>query len=318
MKAAIVGCGGIGKAHARAYSRLEGVSLAACVDRDAQRADALSAEFGAVALDSICRLPDDVRLVSVTTDPASHHPVAMELLGQGRHVFCEKPLGMTGQQARELSQLAADSGLALSVGFKMRYEPCFMRARRLMPRIGRVVAVSTTKTQPFQPRPSDWRPQVGAMFELSVHEFDLIGFITGLEPVRVHSAKLSRRFGWSTEDGFAAVVEYEGGVVTSLSANYTTNSSWQGRDLCMTITGERGYLRILRGDQIICHAEEYQSEAADAPGDTFVRELEGFIGAIAGGCDPPIPAAAGVQATRLVDAIRRSASAAGPVELSDV
>ena len=78
--------------------------------------------------------------------------------------------------------------------------------------IGRIHNLSTLKMQPFVPRDQrEWRPIVGAMYELSVHDFDLIHWICDIRPVAVYAAKLDRKFNWEREDGFSIIVEYGGG-----------------------------------------------------------------------------------------------------------
>lgn len=318
MKAAIIGCGGIGRAHALAYKQLAGLALAYVVDRDVTRARALADETGATPLADLADLPADVDLVSVTTDPGSHHPIALALLQRGHAVFCEKPLGMTAAEGRELLQASQAHSRPLSVGFKMRYEPCFALARELVPQVGPILQVATTKMQPFQDRGAgEWRPRVGAMIELSVHDFDLIGHITGLQPTRVTAATLSHRLGWPREDGFTALVDYQkpAGVQATLSGCYTLDSVWTGADFCLTITGERGYLRVLRGDRVILHTDTYQSFTPEPPGNTFVSELQAFADAVAQDAPPPISAAAGFTATALIEAIWQAGQRQAPVEV---
>lgn len=317
MRTAIVGCGGIGRAHAAAYRQLDGVELACVVDRDQARAAALAAEFGCEALTDLADLPGDLAVASVTTDPASHATVALALLERGCAVFCEKPLGLTVAEARQLVGTAQARGLPLSVGFKMRYEPVFALARELLPRVGPLLQIATTKTQPFgTPRPRDWRPGVGAMIELSVHDFDLVSTITGRQPRRVAAATLSRRLGWPREDGFTALVEYEDSVQATLSGCYTSEGTWLGADFSLTVTGEQGYLRVLRGDRVILHTDSYQAFEPEPPGNTFVSELRDFTDAVRSGTPPPIPAAAGFAATALIEAVWLAGTEGRAVEVA--
>jgi predicted dehydrogenase len=319
MKAAVVGCGGIGLAHARAYREIPGVELAAVVDRDPERAAAVAAQVEAAALTDLAALPADVAVVSVATDPASHAPVALALLRRGHAVFCEKPLAMNAADAQMLASAAAGFGLPLGLGFKMRYEPVFQQARELLPRVGRLLQISSTKTQPFSARGEhDWRPAVGAMNELSVHDFDLVSFLAGLEPVRVVAAQLSFRLGWEREDGFSALVEYEQGVQASLSGCYATGGKWQGRDFSLTFTGELGYLRVLRGDCLILHTDGYETVPVPAPGNTFVSELTDFCAAVAAGTPLPLSATDGLRATRLIEAIWLSGREKRAVALAEL
>jgi len=91
--------------------------------------------------------------------------------------------------------------------------------------------------------------------------------------------------------------------MSTLSGCYTRESRWLGADLSLTITGERGYLRVLRGDRIILHTDQLHVIEPEAPGNTFVLELQDFADAVAAGEPPPIPAEAGVAATALIEAI---------------
>jgi len=319
MKVAIVGCGGIGLAHARAYGQIAAVEVGYLVDRDIARAQGAAGECGGEALGDISELPDDVRIASVATAPSSHAALSEALMKRGIAVFCEKPLGMTADEARSLLCTSACESVPLSVGFKMRYEPVFARARELASELGPIVQIATTKMQPYSPRAvGEWRPSVGAMVELSVHDFDLVSFVTGLQPERVHAAQLSFRLGWEREDGFSALVQYEDGVQAALTGCYTLESTWQGADFSLSITGEKGYLRALRGDRIVLHTDRYQSIEVEAPGNTFVAELNGFVEAVRDGAEPPIPAQAGAVSTTLIEAIWVSGQERRAVELGEV
>lgn len=306
MKVAVVGCGGIGLAHARAYAELAEVGWV--VDRDAERARSVAAQVGAEPLTDLAELPAEARVVSVATDPASHVPLATALLRRGHAVFCEKPLAMTAAEAQALVELAEAAGQPLSIGFKMRYEPVFQLARDVLPEVGPLLQIATTKTQPVPRRAGPhWLSGVGAMGELSVHDFDLIGFITGLRPLTVRAAQLSFRLGWEREDAFNALVEYEEGVSAVLQGAYSQEGKWQGSDFSLTVTGERGYVRVLRGDQVIVHTDTYRSLPADPPGNCFVAELRDFIQAVDDGTPPPISARAGLLTSALLEAIWQSA-----------
>ncbi|MEN6302200.1 MAG: Gfo/Idh/MocA family oxidoreductase [Armatimonadia bacterium] len=319
MKVAIVGCGGIGRAHALAYNQIDGVEVAFVVDRDPGRAEALATEVGAEPLTDLRLLPDSVRVVSVATDPASHGRLATECLRRGFAVFCEKPLGMTAAEARGLVEQAREVGQPLSVGFKMRYEPVFAKARELVGKVGSIVQIATTKVQPFAHRGAgEWRDKVGAMFELSVHDFDLISFITGLRPMKVQAATLSHRLGWEREDGFTALVEYEGGAQGALSGCYTLEGKWLASDFCLTVTGEKGYMRVLRGDRIVMHTDTYEAVEVEAPGNTFVTELGEFVEAVQDGKEPPIEPEAGYWSTALIDGIREAGLGGKAVEISRI
>ena len=132
FKVGIVGCGGIGMAHARSWSAVDGVKVAAAVDLDPAKAKALADVCGAEPLTDIAQLPSDLDAVSVVTPPQAHYPVIKSLLERGFNVFSEKPLTTDVAQGEELVKLAEEKKCLLGVGFKMRYEPIFAEAKKLL------------------------------------------------------------------------------------------------------------------------------------------------------------------------------------------
>jgi myo-inositol 2-dehydrogenase/D-chiro-inositol 1-dehydrogenase len=305
---AIVGCGAIGRAHARGYAAIEGVRVTHVVDPDDAAAGSLAAEIdGAECLSDLDGMPESVDLVSLTTPPATHYALAGRILERGMPLFCEKPLAMTANEARELIGLARRTNTPLSVGFKMRYEPVFRRARELMDRLKDVRAVTTTKVQPYRPKPRyDWIPGVGAMFELSVHDFDLACWIGGLRPTSVY-ADLRRQRGWEREDQFFLAVDFSGGEKGMFAGMYASDASFVYRDLTMTFLAENGYMRIERPDRIVLHLEEFTVESVDpAANNAFVEELAAFTHCVAGKHPPEIEPEAGFYTTALVEAANLS------------
>lgn len=306
FKVGIVGCGGIGMAHARSWSAVDGVKVAAAVDLDPAKAKALADVCGAEPLTDIAQLPSDLDAVSVVTPPQAHYPVIKSLLERGFNVFSEKPLTTDVAQGEELVKLAEEKKRLLGVGFKMRYEPINVKAKELLPEIGDLVSIVTTKEQMFNPRPGgEWVKRTGAMYELSIHDFDLVSYITGRFPQKVLSAQLNHKRGWEKEDSFAALVSYDGGVSGLLQGMYCDNTTFCFRDFTMTFLGENGYMRVERPDRIVMHTDEYRVvEIGNAEKSAFVMELEHFRDAVLGRTENTLRASDAVRMTRLIEDIR--------------
>lgn len=307
FKAGIVGCGGIGRAHANSWNSIDGVKVEAVADLDPERAGSVAELCGAKPLTDLADLPDDLDCVSVATPPGAHYPVVKALLERGFNVFCEKPLTMNAAQGQMLEKLAEEKGKQLGVGFKMRFEPVFREAKKLVPEIGTLVSVVTTKEQMFNPRPETaWIKKVGAMYELSVHDFDLISYLTGKYPRKVLAARTEHRFGWEREDAFHAMVDYDGNVTAMLQGMYAEKTTFCYRDLTITLLGTLGYLRIERPDRIILHTDQYRVAEVDpsAGKNAFVQELEHFRDAVLGKCRNTLTASDAVRMTALIEEIR--------------
>ena len=307
MRCLIVGCGGIGHAHARALRALGNVEIAACVEPHAPAREAFSAAFGARGYEDLdaclAEWAGKVHFATVASTPATHYAVAKKVLSAGIPVMVEKPLAMDVREAGELAALAAARGLQLGVGFKMRFEPIFMKARELTGTLGPLRSVSSFKLQPRPRKPHhDWIPEVGAMYELSVHEFDLIHWICGIKPRRV-TARLEHPPGWTREAAFSAIVEYDGGVVGSLTGRFTNESRFFYRDLTLIVAGERGYMRIMRPDRIDLHVDEFSTIEVASGGNAFVDEFRAFVEAVERGeLTGTADGQAGVWTTAMVEA----------------
>ena len=245
LNVGIIGCGGIGGQHAYAYSQIEDVNLVALIDFDIKKAEALVEKYGGKAYKSIDDVPEKLDLVSVVTPPAAHYPVVMDLLDRGIPVFCEKPITTDVEQAKELLKKSKETGIQVGLGFKMRYEPVFAKAKELVGELGELFGLSVAKNQPFsEDHRSEWIKNTGCMYELSVHDYDLINWIMDAEPVSVN-ADLRYSETWVREDKAFLDVEYSNGVRAQLMSSYSKDSAWAPNDITMVFTGERGTMRVL-------------------------------------------------------------------------
>ena len=102
FKVAVIGCGGIGNAHARSWKQVEGVELVGVVDLVEEKAKATAEKFGCAAFTDMAALPDGLDAVSVVVPPRGHYPIVKTMLQKGLHVYCEKPLTLDPAQGEEL------------------------------------------------------------------------------------------------------------------------------------------------------------------------------------------------------------------------
>lgn len=303
LNVAIIGCGGIGRLHAYAYSHLDNVNLCALIDFDQARAQALADEFGGKVYRSIDEVPEKLDLVSVVTPPSTHYAIVMDLLDRGIPVFCEKPITMDIEQAKEVARKSRESGIPVGVGFKMRYEPIFVKAKEMIGEVGKLFAVSVVKNQPYTESPRQWIKDTGCMYELSVHDYDLVHFIMDSKPVKV-SAKLDYSLNWKRENQAYLDIEYDNGVVGQLMSSYSTNTKWTGYDVAMTFIGEKGYMRVERPDRLVFSTDKgyYTVDVEPIGGmDIFTVQAEQFINSLIEKTPYGADVSAGAVATILIE-----------------
>ncbi|NKK63442.1 Gfo/Idh/MocA family protein [Rhizobium leguminosarum] len=114
LRIGVVGCGSISLAYMRNAPLFRGVEIIACADLNADAAKRRAAEFDLRAADVDSLIDDrNIDLILNLTIPAAHFDVSMRALSAGKHVFTEKPLGVTAAEGRRLVDAAAVKGLML-------------------------------------------------------------------------------------------------------------------------------------------------------------------------------------------------------------
>lgn len=195
VRVGIVGLGGIARGqHIPGYLLCENAELAAFCDVNEQVLQAAGQAYGVSKLTTDYRelvRDDELDAVDVCTWPDMHHPVSMAAIEQGKHVFCEKPLALTADLAREMYQAAQAAGLVTGVGFTHRLTPAAHLAHDLVSSgalgdIWQVVAIYSMgragfEQQPQTPRRTKAVTGGGPLFELGPHMVDMVRWWTGKE-----------------------------------------------------------------------------------------------------------------------------------------
>ena len=306
FRVGLVGCGGIGKTHMNNWKTIEGVSVEVVCDLNEEKAKAAGEQFNCRWTTDIADL-GELDAVSVATPPQAHYSAVKKLLEAGYNVFSEKPLTLNVEEGKELDALAKAKNLKLGVGFKMRFEPVFVKARELLPEIGELMHISTTKLQAFNPRPEGaWVKKTGAMYELSIHDFDLLAFITGRKFEKILFSRLNHRLGWEADDGFTIAAEFEGGIVALLEGLYSDTCPFEYRDFCAVFSGTKGYMRVERPDRVVMHtgSTHHVVEVADDDKSAFYRELAHFKAVIEGKEELTLTAEKAINMTDLVESAK--------------
>jgi len=193
LRVLLVGCGSIGKRHARVLRQLGVKTLFACDPVPAQvEAAAEYARFDGVAssLEAGLALKPDV--VFLCTPPAMHVAQATRAIESGCHVFSEKPLSADLRGISELEGLIASTGRKFMVGLCFRYHRGLLRARQMLNegRIGRVVSIRALMGEHLPEIRPDYRDlylaKCNGAFEL-MHDIDLAIWYAGQEVRSVRS-----------------------------------------------------------------------------------------------------------------------------------
>lgn len=196
MKIGFLGIGAMGLSHLRAIAthcagRAEATAIWA--SSGAHLSEAIEIAPGVQVFKNEKQLIEsEVDAVFVSTPNFTHVPLALEVLAAGKHLFLEKPVGITTEECRRLAQACAATDRVVMIGHELRYSPYFQEIKRLLDSgaIGTPRMVWCREMRgPFKKKSSDWiedaRRSGGALVDKNCHHFDLMNWWVGARPARV-------------------------------------------------------------------------------------------------------------------------------------
>ncbi len=351
LRVGVLGCGPIAQmAHLESVQKGRNVMLAAVCDRDEGLANRFGHQYDAETIhtDYDQMLADDgVDAVIIATSDAFHVPAARRALSAGKHVFCEKPLGVTVEEVEELRGDVESSGLVLQVGHMMRFDPGIQSAQAFVTdEMGEMLALKAwycdsthryTMTDALQPltwtgadslRPDGDRKADLHRYNLLAHGshlVDLARYLGG--PLRSVRTRLNERYGamcWFVD------VDFERGAMGHLDLTFQVRMDWHEG---FQIYGQHGsivakihnpwYYKSSEVD-IFREATGSYSRVLGADGHFYRRQIEAFADVVRDG-QAGIPTTMngasvddGVASVRALVAIRQSAESGKPIDLADV
>jgi len=168
----VVGVGSFGRNHARVYKELEaeGAALAAVVDANLERAQAVAAEYGGRAFSSVSAMLEacpHLAAASVAVPTLAHLATARELMERGVDVLVEKPLAFSLDEADAMIACARQHGRVAQAGHLERFNPA---VRATWPLLTRPMFFEIHRLSVFTPRSLD----VDVVLDLMIHDLDIV------------------------------------------------------------------------------------------------------------------------------------------------
>jgi predicted dehydrogenase len=167
LKVGIIGVGHLGKFHLNNWKEIEGVELTGFYDPNDETANEVVEKYQLKRYDSIDALLNESTAVDIVAPTVFHYELCKAAITRGRHVFVEKPLANTLDEARELVKLAKEANIKFQVGHVERFNPAFL-ALKDMPLEPMFIEVH--RLAQFNPRGTD----VSVILDLMIHDIDII------------------------------------------------------------------------------------------------------------------------------------------------
>ena len=210
LKIGVLGAGHLGKIHINCIKQIEQYDLVGFFDPATDTARQVEEEMQLRCFDSIDALIDAVDVVDIVTPTIRHFECASKALLKRKHVFIEKPIVATPEEANALKKLADEAGVKVQVGHVERFNPAFIAAE---PFIKNPLFVEAHRLALFNPRGTD----VPVVLDLMVHDLDIL--LTIIKSDVTHISANGVSIVSPTPDITNVRIEFENGAVANLTAS---------------------------------------------------------------------------------------------------
>ena len=167
LKIGVIGTGYLGKFHLDNWQQVEGVQLVGFSDTDDENAKAVSEKYNLPRFEEVEKLMDACDALDIVAPTTFHFELCEMAIKKGKHVFVEKPLANTMDEARQLVKLAKEANIKFQVGHVERFNPAFLA---LKDQLLEPLFIEVHRLAQFNPRGTD----VSVILDLMIHDIDII------------------------------------------------------------------------------------------------------------------------------------------------
>jgi predicted dehydrogenase len=210
LNAGVLGAGHLGKIHLRLLNQSEKYNLVGFYDADEANAKKVEEEFGYKYFNTIEALIEAVDMVDIVTPTLSHYDCAKQAIAKGKHIFIEKPITNTVEEAETLRALVSEHGVKGQVGHVERFNPAFIAIKE---QLDSPMFIEAHRLAEFNPRGTD----VPVVLDLMIHDIDVILSVVQSKVKHVSASGVSVIS--DTPDIANARIEFVNGCVANLTAS---------------------------------------------------------------------------------------------------
>ncbi len=314
LKAGVLGAGHLGKIHLRLLQQSEKYELVGFYDPFTENAEKVANEFGYTLFNSIEDLIDAVDIVDIVTPTLSHFECAKQAIEKGKHVFIEKPITNTLQEAEAIRTLASQNHVRGQVGHVERFNPAFTAVKDM---IKSPMFIETHRLAEFNPRGTD----VPVVLDLMIHDIDIILSVVKSKVKNINASGVSVIS--ETPDIANARIEFENGCVANLTASRISmknmrKSRFFQKDAYVSVNFLEEKSEVVKMKDVPENPEEYAMILQNAEGikkqiyfdnpkiiqnNAILDELESFADAIQNKTTPIVSLKQGTEALRVAQQV---------------
>ncbi len=326
----VIGLGRLGSSYARYFNgRIDGATLVAVSDVNESAAASVAAELGVSK--RYGRYQDliadqDVEGVVIVSPTSTHREIVLEAAKQGKAIFCEKPLSISLEEAREMLRVVEQNGVFFQMGFMRRFDRGYVAAKRKIEEgvIGTPVVFKSSSRDPYRPSLEYLDPahSGGLFIDCGIHDLDLARWYMG-EIASVYSIGGTLAYPEMKEigdiDNAITSLYFTSGALGAIDLS---RNGVYGYDIRTEILGTEGTLKIgyLRETPILVMTKDgithdtvpYFTERFEQ---AYITQLQGFVENVLHGKPPSVSCADGVAALQASAAATLSLKENRPVKI---
>ncbi|WP_415982523.1 Gfo/Idh/MocA family protein [Anaerostipes caccae] len=214
----LIGLGGMGKWHTEILENVPEIELAGIYDiKEEKRKLAEEAGFHTYETEEAMLADESIDVILVATPNDTHRPIALRAMEAGKNVIVEKPATLSLKELTELEDMAGKTGQFLTVHQNRRWDEDLLTVREILKdqTMGEIFRIES-RVHGSRGIPGDWRKEKahggGMVLDWGVHLFDQIFRLTGERRLKTVYATLTNVTNQEVDDGFTAVLRFEGGL----------------------------------------------------------------------------------------------------------
>ncbi|KGQ66720.1 inositol 2-dehydrogenase [Gallibacterium anatis] len=334
IKVGIIGAGRIGRVHSESISKyVKGAEIKAISDiKVTEELQSWAASMGIPHVyDDYRKILQDPEIdaVLVCSSTNTHAPISIEAAQAGKHIFCEKPVDPNKDKIREVLDVVDKARVKFQVGFNRRFDHNFkaIKDRVVAGDIGEPHLIRVTSRDPDAPPIEYVKVSGGMFFDMTIHDFDMIRYLSGSEVVEVYAAG-----GVLVNPEIGKAGDIDTAVITLKLANGAigvidnSRKAIYGYDQRAEVFGSKGAVQTSNDTN---STAVYSCEAgviAEKPKyfflerymQSFAEEIRCFIDSIVNDTPTAVNGNDGLQPVLIALAAQKSLEEGRPVKLSEV